>query len=194
MSDEKKQDRSVMLKNARIAFAEGVFKPSQFEGTGEPRYSFTLLVDRGSENDKALQFEIKQAAVRQWADKADLIMESIPKGPQARCYYNGDLKDYDGFKGMNALSCVRPQKKGPVLVIDRDRSELTANDGRPYSGCYVNAKVQIWAQDNKYGKGIRCTAVTVQFVKDGDAFGGGGPATADGFEEVVDESMDDLVG
>lgn len=67
------------------------------------------------------------------------------------------------------------------------------SDGRPYSGCYVNAKVQIWAQKDKY-VGVRCTLVSVQFVKDGDAFGGGGPATADGFEAVedTDENFDDL--
>lgn len=194
MSDEKKADRSIVLKNVRIAFANGVFSPQQFEGSGAPRYSCTFLVEPGSENDKMIQAEIKKAAEAKWEKKAQITLESIAQGPQARCYYKGDLKDYDGFAGKMALSTVRPVDKGAPLVIDRDKSELHVQDGRPYSGCFVNGKVQIWAQDNKFGKGIRCTLVAVQFVKDGEAFGGGGPATADGFEEVVDEDMSDLAG
>ena len=40
--------------------------------------------------------------------------------------------------------------------MDRDRSPLTEKDSKPYAGCYVNAKLQLWTQDNQHGKGIRC--------------------------------------
>jgi hypothetical protein len=42
-----------------------------------------------------------------------------------------------------------------------------------YGGCYVNAAVKPWLQDNKFGKGVRCDLVAVQFFADGPAFGGG---------------------
>jgi hypothetical protein len=51
--------------------------------------------------------------------------------------------------------------------------------------------VDLWCQP-KPNAGIRCTIMTVQFVKDGDAFGGARPSE-DAFEEVVDEEASDLV-
>lgn len=182
----------IILRNVRIAFADGVHTPKAFEGTGDKSYGATFLVEPGSDNDKLVWTAIKEACTKTWEKKADAMLESLKHNTKDFCYYKGDLKEYDGFAGKMALRAKRQEKKGPPLVLDRDLSKLTAADGRPYSGCYVNAKVQIWAQKDKY-VGVRCTLVSVQFVKDGDAFGGGGPATADGFEEVVDEEAGDLV-
>jgi hypothetical protein len=72
-------------------------------------------------------------------------------------------------------------------VIDRDKSPLTAEDGKPYSGCYVNCSLELWAQDNSYGKRINAQLGGVQFFKDGDAFSGGGSAAdADDFDEITE--------
>uniref|UniRef100_UPI0025B91E9B ssDNA-binding protein n=1 Tax=Candidatus Symbiopectobacterium sp. TaxID=2816440 RepID=UPI0025B91E9B len=74
--------------------------------------------------------------------------------------------------------------KARPLVIDRDRSALTAADGKPYAGCYVNATIDIWAMDNNFGKRINASLGGVQFLCDGDAFAGGGVATPDDFENM----------
>lgn len=179
---------SIFLKGVRIAFAEGIFEATQFEGKGEPRYGCRLLVEKGSDADTAIKAEMSRVAKKEWGDRAEAIVQSIIGRPQSCCYYPGDLKEYDGFKGKMALAANRNAKKGAPLVIDRDKSPLTVHDGRPYSGCIVNAKVNIWAQDNQYGQAIRCTLETIQFSKDADAFGSGGPATADGFEVETDSS------
>ncbi|MGJ0626521.1 ssDNA-binding protein, partial [Xenorhabdus bovienii] len=73
--------------------------------------------------------------------------------------------------------------KGRPLVIDCDRTPLTAQDGRPYSGCYVNATISIFAYDKK-GKGIGASLGGVQFLRDGDAFAGGGVASVDDFDDL----------
>ncbi|MNP47458.1 hypothetical protein D3C76_1415120 [compost metagenome] len=71
--------------------------------------------------------------------------------------------------------------------MDRDRTQLTAQEGKPYSGCYVNVIVDIWAQDNSYGKRINAQLQGIQFVRDGEAFSGGGTsADASDFEEIAD--------
>jgi hypothetical protein len=44
--------------------------------------------------------------------------------------------------------------------------------------------VEIWAQDNNYGKRINASLKGVQFVRDGDAFAGGGAASPDEFEDL----------
>jgi hypothetical protein len=61
---------------------------------------------------------------------------------------------------------------------------LSAEDGKIYSGAWVNGIVEIWAQSNSYGNAIRATLVTVQFVKDGDSFGGAAPASAEGLDDL----------
>ena len=57
--------------------------------------------------------------------------------------------------------------------------------GRPYAGCYVNAVLEFWAQDNKFGKRVNATLMGVQFFRDGDAFSGGGAASDDDFDDVT---------
>jgi hypothetical protein len=83
------------------------------------------------------------------------------------------------------------------VVINGQKVVLTERDGKPYSGCYVNVKLDFWAQDNsadRGGKRINAQIKTVQFVADGDAFGGGTPASADGFEDLGDGAdADELI-
>jgi hypothetical protein len=107
--------------------------------------------------------------------------------------HNGDAKaTYEGYEGnlfFNASNKVRP------TVVNRDRSPLTAQDGVVYSGCFVNVIIDVWAQDNEYGKRINAQLQGVQFFKDGDAFSGGGTAADAGdFDEIADGAdADDLV-
>ena len=54
----------------------------------------------------------------------------------------------------------------------------------PYAGCIVDASIQFWAQDNKFGKRINANLVTVRFVKDAPAFGRGSSAAEDDFEPI----------
>jgi hypothetical protein len=78
-------------------------------------------------------------------------------------------------------------------VLDGLKNPLVAADGKPYAGCYVNTTVEFWAQDNSYGKGIRCTLLGVQFLRDGDAFSAGSVATPDDFEALAEGAgADDL--
>ena len=89
-----------------------------------------------------------------------------------------------------AQKAVLPQALGlkSVAVVP-----LTAADGRPYAGCYVIANVELWAQDNNYGKRINASLRGVQFLRDGDAFSGGGAASEDEFDEVEGSDAGDLV-
>jgi hypothetical protein len=102
------------------------------------------------------------------------------------CFHKGAKTNssgevYEGFEGtfhLNASNKVRP------TVIDRNKAQLTQADGRPYGGCYVNMLVEIWAQDNNFGKRVNASLKGVQFVKDGDAFAGGTVASPDDFEDL----------
>jgi hypothetical protein len=120
-------------------------------------------------------------AEEQWGQKAKAILAQL-RGQDKTCLHNGDLKaQYDGYAGMWYVSARSASKP---LVIDRDKKILEEKDGRPYGGCYVNMSIDIWAQDNQYGKRINATLRGVQFVQDGDAFSGGPPATPEEFEDL----------
>lgn len=172
---------------ARAAFIN-IFEPSAIDG-GDPKYNGKFIVDP---TNKALVAKLDDAMLKtaeaKWPGKGKQIFDNLVKtgkkpevGFVQEPYKNKDGEAYDGFEGMfyvTASNSARP------LVIDRDRSPLTQADGRPYSGCIVNVIVEFWAQDNKWGRAVRATLKGVQFVRDGDAFGGGAPASVDEFADL----------
>ena len=100
--------------------------------------------------------------------------------------HDGDVKSkYDGFPGNFFISAAAQENAAPT-VIDRDRSPLSARSGRPYAGCFVNASIELWAQDNNYGQRVNAQLRGIQFYADGDSFSAGRPADADEFEEVTE--------
>lgn len=171
---------------ARLAFP-ALFEAKGFAGQEKSTHSGAFLFEKDSAAYKALTAAQDKVAKEKWGDKATAVMKGI-KLENRHLVKDGDSKaEYGGYEGMffvNASNPVRP------TVIDRDRSPLTMADGKPYGGCYVNAIVDVWPQDNKFGKRINAKLLGVQFVKDGDAFSAGSTiASADQFDEV-DEGAD----
>lgn len=180
----------VVLKNVRLSFPD-LFTAKAFQAGDEPKYKATFLVEKGSDMEKTIEAAVKQVAKDKWNTKADSVLKSIRNNPNKFCFQDGDSRDYDGYQGMMALSS---SNKARPLLIDRDKTPLTAADGRPYAGCYVNATVELFAYD-KSGNGIAASLKGVQFVKDGDAFGGGAPASPDEFDDLgVEDEEDSLAG
>ena len=97
--------------------------------------------------------------------------------------HDGDTKgDYEGYAGNYFISA---RNKTRPTIFDRDgKTPLVQADGKPYAGCYVNAAIELWCQDNNYGKRINASLRGVQFLKDGEAFAGGGVASEDDFEDL----------
>lgn len=178
----------VKLSNVRLSFPD-LFEAKQYQGRGAFRYGASFLIEPGSENDKAIRAAIDAVATEKFGKKAAAFLEQIKSNSNKNCYTSGDLKEYEGYQGMMALSSHRKQEQGAPTVIGRDRAPLTASSGKPYAGCYVNAVVDIYAQTGE-NAGIRCGLSGVQFVKDGDAFAGGAAASPDAFEDLgVDEAQ-----
>jgi hypothetical protein len=165
----------------------------------KPRWSSTFLLPADGELWKKVDELMLATAKEKWEKKADAYLTAIKTDPKATCFTDGARKpDYDGYAGHWALASHRPEDKGRPLVFDTDKSPIytptgdlyPGKAGRIYSGCFVNATVEFWAQDNKNGKGIRCTLLGIQRFKDGDAFSGGAAPNADDFEEIT-EGADD---
>lgn len=180
----------IILKNVRLSFPD-LFHPTEFKaGDGKPRWNATFLIEPGSENDKLIRAEIEKEGKEAFKDKWAKTHATFTGNANKYCYLDGSNKEYDGYDGKWYLSTHRPAKlrSGATnprpAIIDRDKSPLTAEDGRPYAGCVVNAKVSIWAQTGE-NPGIRASFSVVQFASDGDAFSAGAP-TVDGFDSLAD--------
>jgi hypothetical protein len=167
----------VKLENVRIAFPE-LFRPKQVNGEGAPAYSVTFLLAPDHPGVKAIKEAMAFVAKEKWGDQAVEVYQRL-KADGKIALRDGNSRDqYAGFKGnmyVSARSKTRP------LVIGPDRAPLTAEDGKPYGGCYVNAVIDVWAQSNSYGKRVNAGLAGVQFVRDGEPFTGGAPADVEDF-------------
>lgn len=171
----------IMLRDVRLAFPS-LWKPTAPRSGGEAAFSASFLMPKNHRQLVELDNAFKAIAKDKWGLKADAILKALKQGDKL-CLHNGDSKsEYEGFEGnmfVSARSKVRP------TVFDQQRQELSEADGKPYSGCYVNVSLELWAQDNSYGKRINAQLRGVQFLRDGDAFAGGSrPADADEFDEI----------
>lgn len=173
---------------ARAAFVR-LAEPKPFDGKGEPRWETTFLLDptdkRGLES---IARTVKFAA--ELAQKGGAVIplalrriahQFIPgqPAPDAKlpedgieiCFEHGDTKDalgYVGYKGMFVIPSHNTFK--PSVVNREGKAVLPGEEQFPYSGCYVRGKIQLWWQDNSYGKAVRNNLRGVQFARPGEAF------------------------
>lgn len=176
------------LKNVRISFP-ALATPEAF-GEGEPAYQAKFIIEPGSVNAKALEQALKDVAKEQWKEKSDQILKLLTEDKKI-CFVKGPYRNsktgepYMGFENMYSLSTRKKErptifdKFGNAVTDTRDIKSLI------YSGCYVHAKVDIWAQDNKWGRRINAALQGVMFAMDGEAFGGSAPASADDFKDLA---------
>lgn len=176
---------TILLENVRLSFPS-LFRKTAFDDKQDPKYKAMFIMPKDHPQLPALKNLMKKVMAEKWDERPGSLKLMLRNG--------AEKADMDGFGSsvvfFNASSDKRPG------VYDRGREPLVEDDGRPYAGCYVNARITVWAQDNQYGKRINAELNGVQFYADGEAFGGGGaPAQADDFPELepgagVDVSAD----
>jgi len=175
----------IKLNAVRLSFPQ-LFEAKTVNGEGKPAFSAAFLISPKDPQIAMLNTAITPVAAEKWGAKADAILKTI-RAADKTCLHSGDLKsNYDGFEGMMYVSARNPLKP---YVVDLNKTPLVAEDGRPYAGCYVNAVLELWTQDNNYGKRINATLLGVQFYKDGDSFVGGGVADDSDFDDLSSEDL-----
>lgn len=173
----------IVLKNARLAFPE-LWEAKAVQGEGDPAFSASFLIPKDHPQVKEIREAEEAVGKEKFGAKWPAIKKEIVANNRL-ALKDGDAKaSYAGYEGNWFISS---RNKTRPTVIDRDRSPLTAKDGRPYAGCYVNAIIELWAQDNQYGKRINASLSGVQFLRDGEAFSGGRPAEPDEFDDLSDQ-------
>lgn len=163
----------IKLNNVRLSFPS-LFRKATFAGE-ETKYEATFLLDKTEQEDLIEQLQDGVAEIISTEFKgAKLPVDKI-------CLKDGDTFDYEGYAGHYSIK-ASSQKR--TIVLNRDKSPLTEDDNVIYPGCYVNAIIDLWAQNNSWGKRINASLLGVQFAKDGEPFGYGRCASADDFDVV----------
>jgi hypothetical protein len=176
----------IQIVRTRIAFP-ALHKPDEKFN----KYGATLILPPKHKAVAEIQKAMQELAKDKWGTKWEAEYKKL-EASEKLALRSGDSKDkYDGFAGNYILSTgnnVKPR------IEDSDGSELPESTGKPYSGCYVHASVEIWVQDNSYGKRINATLRAVRFDKDGEPFAGGAPAGPDEFADLTvdDDEFADL--
>ncbi len=164
----------IKLKNVRLSFPS-LFQTEQFGAEDTGKYAATFILDKEehAEHIKEIKAEIDRLMKEELKGK-------IPSDKVA-------LKDGDdmGRPEYEGKMTIKGSTKKRPLVVDRDKSPLSESDDKPYAGCYVNAIVSLWAQNNQYGKRINASLEGIQFSEHGEPFGTGG-IDADEFDDFDD--------
>jgi hypothetical protein len=165
----------IKIASARLSFPS-LFNTAQFGGEDTGKYEATLILDKveHAETIKAIQAQINELMKTELKGKIPSDKIALKDGDES------GRPEFEGKMTIKASSKRRP------LVINRDKSPITAEDNIIYAGCYVHAIVSLWAQNNQFGKRINASLDGVQFARDGEPFGDGG-ISANEFDAFGDE-------
>ena len=164
----------IKLRDVRLSFP-ALFEPKAFDANQKAKYSASFILEEDDPQVDEIQEAIEAVAEDKWPGKVPRRLKT--------CLRNGEEKPDtagygDGVMFVTSSSPTQPR------ILDRAKRDLTEADGVPYGGSYVSAVLELWAQDNQYGRRINAELKAVVFLRHGEAFGGGSP--------VRDEELDDL--
>jgi len=186
MNNEKKpesQHFNVKLEDVRLSYPQ-LFTPrvqKDAKPGAKPKYGASFILDKNNPKHVAKIAEIEKVIA---AVKADFFGTRPQKGILGVALRKGDEPnkvDVDGY-GPDVMFVSTSTTRKPA-VVDRDLSPLSEEDPKLYAGCYVNATVRFWFQDNEFGKKVNAELRAVQYWRKGPAFGAEPvDATKEGFE------------
>jgi len=168
------------------------------DGSENSRYEAVVIVEPGSQADKAVDKAILDTAEEKWGEKAAAILKKL-RSQDRVCYKDGNnnfTKDgeiRDGFADMMYFRPYRHASKGPVKVLNEFGKEITAETWSsfptsdpghpPRNGDYGAVMVNFWAQDSERGgQRINAELEIIMHTHDGDPLG-----SADLSDAAVDD-------
>ena len=169
----------IKIPAVRLSFPS-LFNMASFGGESTGKFEATFILDK---KEHAKQIEEIEAAISKMQKELKVKLPS-----DKLCLKDGDEMERPEYQGKMTIKAST--KKRP-MVINRDKTPITEDDNVVYAGCYVNAIITLWAQNNSYGKRVNAQLDGVQFVRDGEPFGDGGISADqfDGFDDGDDDTF-----
>ena len=171
----------IKMQAVRLSFPS-LFNTAKFGGEDTGKYEATFVLDKVEHAEVIAGIKAQIERLMKEELKGKVPSDKL-------CLKDGDEMGRPEFEGKYTIKAST--KKRP-LVINRDKSPITESDNIIYAGCYVNAIVSLWAQNNNYGKRINAQLDGVQFCRDGEPFGDGAVSVNefDAFGSESDEDFD----
>ena len=177
----------IMLSNVRLSFPHLIeaHKSKMAAPNAVAKFSADFLLPQDHPAFKQFIERYSEMAQAKWGEHANTVMQMIQGDRKLRCYGPGtekvDKKSFKPYAGYEGNVFISASRETPPQMIQLDGAPVDpantmayqALARKMYGGCYVNAAVRPWIQENSFGRGIRCDLVAVQFAKDGEAFGEG---------------------
>lgn len=185
---------------ARLSYAN-LFVAKAYQGASngpndksEPRFGVTLLLPKG-DNAAALVAGLKEVIRAEYGEKCTIgepssgakpsvQVDYVKDGKPARANLAWPLVDQgstlsDGYEGGSFYIAAYSYEK--VAVVDSKCTPIT-DQNKVYSGCYAFATIRPYYSATY--KRLCIGLQGVQFLIDGERFGGGAPSIADQFGDV----------
>ena len=186
----------IRIKNVTLSFP-AIAEPKAF-GENTPAYGAKFAIKPGSEQQKVIEAAMLKVAKEEWKDEGESILNRlIEDGKVAfvkKVYRKKTGEVYAGFEGMHYLS-TRNAKTQPT-VYDRRNEEVlgkSAIEQQAHSGAVVTASLDVWAQDNKWGRRINCSLRGIMLTGEGENFSGSTPASPNDFADLAASDAADFL-
>lgn len=177
----------IYLSNVRLSFPHIIEPQVRVNDAGASRSTYGADFIMAPNDPGFTQFMQQYAAlaVTKWGEHANQVMQMIHADRKSRCYGSGvekvDKKTFKPYLGYDGMAYITAVGDKPPQMIQLDGKPIDpantmayqAMARKMYGGCYVNAAIKPWLQENKHGRGVRCDLVAIQFAKDGEPFGEG---------------------
>ncbi len=186
----------IYLSNVRLSFPQ-IVEPRAVVDNPVKKYSADFIMAGDHAGYQQFMAQYAKLAATKWGEHAQNVMQLIHGDRKLRCYGSGsekiDKKTFQPYKGYAGMVYISASKDQAPQMIQGDGSATDPANTmayqqlarKLYGGCYVNAAVRPWLQENKHGRGIRCDLVAIQFAADGEAFGEGAVDAAPLFGAVA---------
>lgn len=164
-SNDDNDDQPIMISNVRISHPS-IFERNVYNGeTG--KFEATFLIPKDTKHGKKIKKTLDALIEKRVAASS---LKKTPKGDKC-CLRDGDKAD-DKPEYADHWTIKASRNKRPS-ALDGDGDPTTLDDEVIYAGCFVDAVIDIWIQDNKYGKRVNANLYGVKFHKDGEPFTSG---------------------
>ena len=151
----------IKLQGVRLSFPS-LFEKASFNGEEGKKYEATFLIPKSNTKlRKLIDDEMARLAAEE--------KQKLPSEDKL-CIRDGDNAEYDGYADHWSLkaSCT-----GRPTTIDRSRDPVTADDDLFYAGCYVNASIDLWFQNNSSASESTRTFAVCSLCEMAKSSGGG---------------------
>lgn len=178
-------ENRVILKNVRCNYPR-VHAPEVNQLSGKSEYSITIMIPESDPQVAELKNKMQAVWVKKFGpEKGPKKLKSAMDSKNTRFLH------YDDEQGFYKLNLKRREQDGAPIVIDRAKNKLDASSGKPYGGCYINVSFDLWVYD-KQSTGTSATLLGIQFVDDGEPFGGSSQPSENDFEDLSTDNEDEF--